>query len=36
MLLGEHGASFAPSTVWRFLARHDMTVKTYGPPRPQG
>jgi transposase len=23
----EHGASFASSTVWRFLARHDMTIK---------
>ena len=27
MLRHEHGASFAPSTVWRFLERHDMTVK---------
>ena len=27
MLRREHGASFAPSTVWRFLDRHDMTVK---------
>jgi transposase len=36
MLRREHGASFAPSTVWRFLDRHAMTVKTYGPPRPQG
>jgi transposase len=26
----EHGASFAPSTVWRFLARHDMTIKKNG------
>ena len=23
----EHGVSFAPSTVWRFLDRHDITVK---------
>jgi transposase len=23
----EHGASFAPSTVWRFLDRHAMTLK---------
>lgn len=27
MLRRERGASFAPSTVWRFLDRHDMTVK---------
>ena len=27
MLLCEHGASFAPSTVWRFLDRHAMTLK---------
>ena len=27
MLRREYGASFAPSTVWRFLDRHDMTVK---------
>ena len=27
MLRREHGASFAPSTVWRFLDRHDMTIK---------
>ena len=27
MLRREHGASFAPSTVWRFLDRHAMTVK---------
>lgn len=27
MLRREHGASFAPSTVWRFLDRHDITVK---------
>ncbi len=27
MLQREHGASFAPSTVWRFLDRHAMTVK---------
>jgi transposase len=27
-LLGrQHGASFAPSTVWRFLDRHDLTFK---------
>jgi transposase len=23
----EHGATFAPSTVWRFLARHRITLK---------
>ena len=23
----QHGASFAPSTVWRFLDRHDLTFK---------
>ena len=27
MLRTEHGARFAPSTIWRFLDRHDMTVK---------
>lgn len=27
MLLCEHGAYFAPSTVWRFLDRHAMTLK---------
>jgi transposase len=27
MLRREYGASFAPSTVWRFLDRHAMTVK---------
>jgi transposase len=27
LLRREHGASFAPSTVWRFLDRHGMTVK---------
>jgi transposase len=27
LLPREHGASFAPSTVWRFLDRHAMTVK---------
>jgi transposase len=27
MLHREHGTSFAPSTVWRFLDRHAMTVK---------
>lgn len=27
MLRREHGASFAPSTVWRFLDRHAMTLK---------
>jgi transposase len=27
MLRHEHGASFAPSTIWRFLDRHDMTFK---------
>jgi transposase len=27
LLRQQHGASFAPSTVWRFLDRHDITVK---------
>ena len=27
MLRREHGAQFAPSTVWRFLDRHAMTFK---------
>jgi transposase len=27
LLVREHGARFAPSTVWRFLDRHAMTVK---------
>jgi transposase len=27
MLRVEHGTSFAPSTVWRFLDRHAMTLK---------
>lgn len=27
MLRDEHGAAFAPSTVWRFLDRHSMTLK---------
>ena len=27
MLRDQHGASFAPSTVWRFLDRHAMTIK---------
>lgn len=27
MLKREHGATFAPSTIWRFLDRHDMTFK---------
>ena len=27
MLRAEHGASFAASTIWRFLDRHAMTVK---------
>jgi transposase len=30
MLRREHDASFAPSTVWRFLDRHAMTVKKNG------
>ena len=30
LLRREHGASFAPSTVWRFLDRHDITVKKNG------
>src|SRR3546814_19726961 len=27
MLRSEHGAVFAPSTIWRFLDRHSMTIK---------
>ena len=27
LLHREHGASFAPSTIWRFFARHGVTVK---------
>ena len=27
MLRSKHGVSFAPSTVWRFLDRHAMTLK---------
>jgi transposase len=27
LLRREHGASFAPSTIWRFLDRHGITVK---------
>lgn len=30
MLSTEHGVRFAPSTIWRFLDRHDMTVKKNG------
>jgi transposase len=27
MLASEHGASFAPSSIWRFLDRHGVTFK---------
>src|SRR3954454_20495274 len=27
LLCNQHGVSFAPSTVWRFLDRHDLTFK---------
>src|ERR1700736_6548 len=27
LLRSQYGASFAPSTVWRFLDRHDLTFK---------
>jgi transposase len=30
MLHEKHGAAFAPSTIWRFLDRHAMTVKKNG------
>ena len=30
MLRREHGVRFAPSTVWRFLDRHTMTLKKNG------
>ena len=33
-LRGEHGAAFAPSTVWRFLDRHGLTFKTSSGRRP--
>lgn len=29
-LAAEHGVRFAPSTIWRCLNRHDMTVKKNG------
>jgi transposase len=29
-LRAEHGAVFAPSTIWRFLDRHSMTLKKNG------
>jgi transposase len=29
MLRREHGASFAPSTIWRFLDRHGVTLKKH-------
>jgi transposase len=29
-MLREHGARFAPSTIWRFLDRHGMTLKKNG------
>jgi len=29
-LATEHGVRFAPSTIWRCLDRHDMTVKKNG------
>jgi len=30
LLRSQHGASFGPSTVWRFLDRHDLTFKKNG------
>lgn len=30
LLREQHGAAFAPSTIWRFLDRHAMTVKKNG------
>ena len=30
LLRDQHGVSVAPSTIWRFLDRHDMTVKKNG------
>jgi len=30
LLRREHGAGFAPSTIWRFLDRHAMTIKKNG------
>ena len=30
MLRSEHGAAFAPSTIWRFLDRHSLTIKKNG------
>lgn len=36
LLQAEHGASFAASTVWRFLDRHNMTFKKNGARRRAG
>ena len=36
LLRAEHGASFAASTVWRFLDRHNMTFKKNGARRRAG
>lgn len=36
LLRERHGAAFAPSSVWRFLDRHDMTVKKNGARRRAG
>lgn len=30
LLRSEHNAAFAPSTIWRFLDRHAMTIKKNG------
>ena len=30
LLRDRHGAAFAPSTIWRFLDRHAMTLKKSG------
>lgn len=31
LLRDRHGAAFAPSSIWRFLDRHAMTLKKNGP-----
>ena len=35
-LIGNCGERFSSSVLWRFFDRHDITFKTYGPPRLQG
>ena len=35
-LIGNCGERFSSSVLWRFFDRHELTFKTYGPPRLQG